>query len=174
MQGNHTKNICSYLHAEVFGSCFFSLMHSGMAKLECILAYHIKELKHSTWDGDYDDIAKRHLALIKDVWSSKQKNANRLPTKSEIMSAVNTCYPEANQIMKDKARDSLVNVFRHIKGRLKSCTTGKKMPPHLKEMLDSLKDSKMQVLSNTSSTASSSVGKHMLPIADEKKHQKKV
>ena len=53
-------------------------------KLEKILGFHLKELQAAAWEGDYEDIGKRHQKLFKNLF---EDYSFELPTKKALGNA---------------------------------------------------------------------------------------
>jgi len=111
-----------------------------IAKLQKILSFHLKELKDSTWQGDYDDIVKQHLLMFKDIFENDNFH---LPTKACIGKCILEVFPCTEQVLRDKTRDCILNVMRYIQLKLRSSTSGKKLTSSMKELMSSYKENQL-------------------------------
>ena len=139
------------------------------AKLAQILTYHLKELKGSSWEGDYGDIARQHKALFRDILEDGQY---KLPAKSSLGKCLLAVFPSAEQMLRDKSRDCILNVLRDIKQQLKSSTSGKKPEPHLKVLLASYRSHHQQKIFTTfDNNPPSEAGTAVLDAAESKEEE---
>ena len=101
--------------------------------IQRILSFHLRDLTTSSWEGDYEDIGKQHQMMFKDILEDCKF---RIPSKRTLGNCLLGAYPSAEKVLRDKTRDCMLNVLRDIQVRLKSSTTGKKLPGHLRGLLD--------------------------------------
>ena len=81
------------------GLCFFFVAMDVSAKLMKTLSFHLKELKDSTWEGDYDDIGKQHHRLIKDILEDGNFH---VPGKLCLGKCILEVFPYTEQVLRDK------------------------------------------------------------------------
>ena len=103
------------------------------ARLQRILSFHLRDLTASAWEGDYEDIGKQHQNMFKDIL---EIDNFKTPSKHMLGKCILGAHPSVDQLLLDKTRDCILNVLRDIKCRLKSATSGKKLPEHLRGFLN--------------------------------------
>ena len=74
----------------------------GDEKLAKVMSFHLRELKASSLEGDYDEIGRQHQNLFTDMLV---EGNFKVPTKSCIEKCILATFPKAEAALQDRYRD---------------------------------------------------------------------